>query len=204
MKTATAIIEVEQIKVASIFPSPTNPRKHIDQVQLEELAQSIRSVGIQVPLMLRQRGDDATAFEIVGGERRWRAAQLAGLDTVPAIAKYMTDEECRETQLIENLQRADLGPMEEAEAYGQLMLPIEVLAAKVGKTVPYVAQRIKLLSLIPEGRAALRNGVLNLSLALLIARLQPSDQSKAVLYAIDPNRITKGKGSLGADRGCAE
>lgn len=196
------LLHVQEIPIADIVPSATNPRKSVDQAQLAELAESIKSVGVQVPLSLRfslVEGDHT--YEIVGGERRWRAAQIAGRETVPAIVREMSDAECRESQLVENLQRADLSPMEEAEAYRLLLysgeragsLPIEVLAAKVGKTVQYVTQRLRLLQLIPEAREALRCGLLNLTIALLIARLQPADQEKATLVAIDSKRVTKGK-----------
>jgi ParB/RepB/Spo0J family partition protein len=205
----TLPIIVEQIPVDQIQPSATNPRKHIDQATLEELAASIKSVGVQVPLSLREdrtitprdRAEiDAgyavlKRFEIVGGERRWRAAQIAGLETVPAIVRQMTDAECRESQLVDNLQRADLTPMEEAECYEALQsaeLPVEVLATKVGKTVPYVTQRLRLLQLIPIARDAMRAGVLNLSVALLIARLDGGMQVKATLYAVDPKRFMQG------------
>jgi ParB family chromosome partitioning protein len=197
---------VQGIPVDRIQPSSTNPRKHYDPAALDELAASIKAVGVQVPLSLRLKTtlsvnevrSGVDYYEIVGGERRWRAAQIAGLDMVPAIARVMTDAECRESQLIENLQRADLTPMEEAECYGQMLdqpviLPLEVLAAKVGKTVQYVAQRLRLLQLIPEAREALRQGALNLTLALLIARLAPATQEKATQYAVDPQRRAQGK-----------
>lgn len=189
---------VKQIPIESIVASATNPRKHYDQAALEELAASIKAVGIQVPLSLRILvGTEPETFEIVGGERRWRAAQLAGLSSVPAICRVMTDAECREAQLVDNLQRADLTPMEEAECYSQLFdqaekLPVEVLAAKAGKTVQHVTQRLRLLQLIPSAREALRQGVLNLTLALLIARLDPDNQVKAALYAVDPQRFMQG------------
>jgi ParB family chromosome partitioning protein len=200
------LLQVEQIPVEQIQPSATNPRKHYDPAALEELAASIKSVGVQVPLSLRflpapaVHGDSAYLYEIVGGERRWRAAQIAGLTAVPAIAREMSDAECREAQLIDNLQRADLSPMEEAECYGRLSgdeygdleLPVEVLAAKVGKTVPYVTQRLRLLQLVPPVREATRQGVLNLTVALLIARLEPGAQEKAALYAVDPKRFMQG------------
>lgn len=209
MKAVVQNLQVEQIPVGQIQPSPTNPRKHYDQAALEELAASIKSVGVQVPLSLRRKttlsvnevraledSDGPLAFyEIVGGERRWRAAQIAGLSAVPAIARVMTDAECRESQLVDNLQRADLTPMEEAECYVLLQsaeLPIEVLAAKVGKTVPYVAQRLRLLQLVAPAREAMRQGVLNLTIALLIARLAPAAQEKATLYAVDPKRFMQG------------
>jgi ParB family transcriptional regulator, chromosome partitioning protein len=202
VKAATQLV-VEQIPVSQIQPSATNPRKHYDQAALEELAASIRSVGVQVPLSLRVRGiagpngerQEQTIYEIVGGERRWRAAQIAGLSSVPAIARVMTDAECREAQLVDNLQRADLSPMEEAECYDDLRMvghPVEVLAAKVGKTVQYVTQRLRLLQLIPPAREAMRQGVLNLTIALLIARLEPATQEKATLYAVDPKRFMQG------------
>jgi ParB family chromosome partitioning protein len=203
MKAAAQNLQVEQIPVEKIQPSLTNPRKHYDQAALDELAASIRSVGVQVPLSLRVRGiagpngdpTHQTVFEIVGGERRWRAARIAGLTAVPAIARVMTDAECRESQLVDNLQRADLTPIEEAECYEALHaaeLPVEVLAAKTGKTVPYVAQRLRLLQLVLPAREALRQGVLNLTLALLIARLAPAAQEKATLYAVDPKRFMQG------------
>jgi ParB family chromosome partitioning protein len=201
VRAPTLTLQVQQISVEQIQPSLTNPRKHYDPAALDELAASIGSVGVQVPLSLRLKraelvnGSTEEFYEIVGGERRWRAAQIAGLTSVPAIARVMTDAECRESQLVDNLQRADLTPMEEAECYEALHaaeLPVEVLAAKTGKTVQYVAQRLRLLQLAPPAREALRQGVLNLTLALLIARLAPATQEKATLYAVDPKRFMQG------------
>lgn len=189
------MLVVRQIPVEQIQPSATNPRKHYDQAALEELAASIKAVGVQVPLSLRLMAIPNMPYEIVGGERRWRAAQIAGLAAVPAIARVMTDAECREAQLVDNLQRADLSPIEEAECYEALHaaeLPVEVLAAKAGKTVQYVTQRLRLLQLIPEAREAMRQGVINLTLALLIARLASGMQEKATLYAVDPKRFMQG------------
>lgn len=197
MKAAAQQLVVEQIPIAKIQPSPTNPRKHYDQAALEELAASIKSVGVQVPLSLRILASAKAVeppFEIVGGERRWRAAQIAGITSVPAIVRVMTDAECREAQLIDNLQRADLSPMEEAEGYELLIreasaegfaITDEQLAAKVGKPLGHVRSRRKLLELIPEARTGLAEGFITFGCALLIAKLQPADQDKATVRALN-------------------
>ncbi len=190
-------LRVEQVPVKLIQPSPTNPRKHFDQAALAELAESIKAVGVQVPLQLRilisERGGPVVAYEIVGGERRWRAAQIAGLTSVPAIARVMSDAECRESQLIENLQRADLTPMEEAQGYELLIREAEAegfaitdaqLAAKVGKPVGQVRSRRKLLDLIAVARTAVAEGFITFGCALLVAKLQPDEQEKATHYSL--------------------
>jgi ParB family chromosome partitioning protein len=212
MNAAAQILQVEQIPVDQIRPSATNPRKHYDQAALEELAASIKSVGVQVPLSLRPAKavfEDISAYEIVGGERRWRAAQIAGLTAVPAIAREMSDAECREAQLIDNLQRADLSPMEEAEGYELLIreagaegfaITDEQLAAKVGKALGHVRGRRKLLELIPEARAGLAENFITFGCALLIAKLQPADQDKATIRALDMPGFETASDSLKAAR----
>lgn len=130
------------------------PRKHFDKASLEELASSIKQHGILQPLVVRSVG--AGQFEIIAGERRWRAAQVAGLHEVPAIIKTYDNQKTLELSLIENLQREDLNPIEEAEGYQRLMMEFsltqEKVAEKVGKERATVANALRLLKLAPEVR----------------------------------------------------
>ncbi len=139
-----------EIAVSEIIPNRDQPRKHFGQDELEELAASIRSVGIIEPLVLRKKGDK---LEIIAGERRWRAAQLAGLEKVPAVIKDVADNDVLEMALIENLQREDLNPIEEAIAYQDLIsrhnYRQEDLAKKLGKSRAAITNAIRLLGL-PE------------------------------------------------------
>ena len=124
--------EVLDVQIDLIQPGHQQPRTTFDQAKLDELAQSIRASGIIQPLLLRRRGG---MFELVAGERRWRAAQIAGLRTVPAIVRDIPDEKLLELALIENIQRADLNPVEEANAYKKLI-------ESLGLTQDEVAQRV--------------------------------------------------------------
>lgn len=177
------------VALDKIAASATNPRKTFDAGKLAELADSIRATGVHQPILLRPlpgaRVPDTgpgIEFEIVSGERRWRASQQAGARTVPALVRPMTDAQVLEVQLIENLQRDDLGPLEEAEGYEHLLQATGIdrpaLAAKIGKSLSYVHARMKLLALGPEGRAALADGRLDASRALLVARI-PSTELQA-------------------------
>lgn len=139
-----------EVAVNDIIPNRDQPRKHFGQDELEELAVSIRSVGIIEPLVLRKKKDK---FEIIAGERRWRAAQLAGLEKVPAVVRDVADNDVLELALIENLQRKDLNPIEEAIAYQDLIsrhnYRQEDLAKKLGKSRAAITNAIRLLGL-PE------------------------------------------------------
>lgn len=180
------------VALAKIAASATNPRKTFDTAKLAELAESIKATGVHQPILLRPlpgaRVPDTgpgIEFEIVSGERRWRASQQAGARTVPALVRPMTDAQVLEVQLIENLQRDDLGALEEAEGYEHLLQATGIdrpaLAAKIGKSLSYVHARMKLLALGPEGRAALADGRLDASRALLVARIPNTElQAKAL------------------------
>ncbi|WP_203248276.1 ParB/RepB/Spo0J family partition protein [Sporosarcina beigongshangi] len=141
---------VEFIHVKSIKANPYQPRKVFDENAIQELSASIKEHGILQPIILRRTG---TTYEIVVGERRFRAAQMAGLEEVPAVVRILTDEETMEWAILENLQREDLTPIEEAEAYFNLMdalnLTQEQLAFRLGKSRPHIANHVRLLSL-PE------------------------------------------------------
>ncbi len=198
------------VPVAALKPSPTNPRKAFDKGRLAELAESIKAKGVLQPLLVRPLGPGA-GMQIVAGERRWKAAKAAGLEQVPVVVREMTDAEVLEAQLVENLQRDDLHPLDEAEGYEQLLklqggrapedasarpLTVEDLAAKVGKSRGYVYGRLKLCALVPEARKAFQEGKLSASTALLVARIPvPELQKEAV------KEITTGYSNGEADAG---
>ena len=142
---------VAQIEIGLIDPNKDQPRKVFDQTALNELASSIKTHGIIQPIVLNKVGN---RYMIIAGERRWRAAQVAGLKTVPAIIKNYDSKQIREIAIIENLQREDLNPMEAARAIKQLMDEYgwtqEVVADRLGKSRPVIANTIRLLNLEPE------------------------------------------------------
>jgi ParB/RepB/Spo0J family partition protein len=156
-------------------------------VKLHELADSIREHGVVEPILVRPKGD---RFEIVFGARRFRASKLAEQTTIPAIVRVMEDVDALETTVIENLQRADVHPLEEAEGYEQLLeqkdraYTVDDLAAKVGKSKAYVYARLKLLALCKEAREAFYGGKLTASTALLVARIPVPELQKKALEEI--------------------
>lgn len=195
------------VAVHSIAPSLTNPRKHFDAAKLQELADSIAASGVHQPILLRplppERLEDtlrearaqkrpAPEYELVAGERRWRACQLAGVAEIPAMIRPMTDAQALEAQVIENLQREDVTELEEAEGYQILMETVGINAdevgQRIGKSRSYVYGRLKILNLCEAGRQALREGKLDFSCGLYIARI-PNEQLqlKALEWATDPD-----------------
>ncbi|XKH49949.1 ParB/RepB/Spo0J family partition protein [Chryseomicrobium palamuruense] len=150
---------VEQIELKLIKPNPYQPRKIFDQQALQELSASIKEHGVLQPIMLRKKG---SKFEIVVGERRFRASQLAGLAEIPAVVRNLDDREMMELAILENLQREDLTAIEEAEAYQKLMdtldLTQEQLAFRLGKSRPHIANHLRLLVLPDEAKKAISAG----------------------------------------------
>lgn len=183
------------LPVDQIAPSPTNPRKYFDQTKLAELAASIAASGVHQPILVRPlpAGRLAETFnesrakgrkalpthELIAGERRLRACKLAGVLTIPAMIKPLTDNQVLEVQIVENLQRDDLSELEEAEGYQALIaatgIQKEAIGDKIGRSRTYVYGRLKLLELTPPAREALREGKIDASRALLIARI-PNDK----------------------------
>lgn len=137
------------LPLAAIQPNPRQPRGHFDATGLEELAHSLREVGMLQPIVVRPFGDDR--FEIVAGERRYRAARLAGLNEVPAVVRTTADGDLLTEALVENIHRADLNPLEEAAAFQQLLddfgVTHDALATKLGKSRPAVSNTLRLLTL---------------------------------------------------------
>lgn len=187
-----------QIGLSLITPSLTNPRKSFHQERLQELANSIKASGVHTPIMVRflpgSRTPDTdrnVIYELVAGERRYRASIMAGLDTIPAMIRPLSDDQVLEIQIVENLQRDDLSELEEAEGYEKLMqhsgLNADQVGAKIGKSRSYVYARLKLLDLSQECKQAMRDGTIDASRALLIARIPDSKlQLKALEYATKP------------------
>jgi len=170
--------EPTEVELESIVPGSMQPRTHFDEPSLQSLAESIRSHGIVQPLLVRRRGD---GYELIAGERRWRAARLAGLSRVPVVVKEVPDDSMLEIALIENIQREDLNAIEEAQAYKKLIetvgLTQEALATRVGRDRSYITNFLRLLrlpddlqQLVIEGR--LSTGHARTLLALTHADLQ--------------------------------
>lgn len=179
MTSAVPGTDFRQIPLDEIRPSPHNPRKTFDLPALVELAQSITEKGVQVPILVRPVNGH---YEIVYGERRWRAATRAELEVMPCIVRELDDREALEAATIENAARQDLSALEEGDAFKTLHetygYSAEQIAAKVGKSKATVYARMKLAELGEEARAAVAEGKLDASIALLVARI-PNDKLQA-------------------------
>ncbi|ANU26909.1 ParB/RepB/Spo0J family partition protein [Planococcus versutus] len=178
--------KVNQLSVSEIKANPYQPRKKFDQEALDELAESIKEHGILQPIVVRKTGEK---YEIVVGERRFRAAKLVKLKKVPAIIKELTDQQMMELAILENLQREDLTPIEEAEAYQKLMealnLTQEQLAFRLGKSRPHIANHIRLLSLPEDVRKLISDKELSMGhgrtlLGLRSKKIIPETAAKVV------------------------
>ena len=176
---------LRQIPLDLLDPNPFQPRVAFPQEGLEELAESIRVRGILQPILARTHPTHPERFYIVAGERRWRAAGLAGLHEVPAIVREMSDTEAATAALIENLQREDLNPMEEAEGYSRLLDELRVtqekLAEAVGKSRSHITNALRLLNLPPGVQDAVRKGDLSFGHArALLAHEDPEAMARVV------------------------
>src|ERR1700722_1502418 len=182
----TAATEYRDLPLAVLTESRTNPRRIFEDNALKELAESIRTQGVLSPLLVRPLNE--LGFEIVAGARRYRAAQLAGVPTVPVRIVNLTDAETLEAQLVENLMRRDVHPMEEAQGFRALLnleepkYSIEQIGARTGKNPAFVASRLKLADLVPAAVDAFYADEIGVGHALLLAKL-PADQQKAALKA---------------------
>lgn len=169
------------LPVEALEPGPFQPRGGMDKASLEELAASIREHGILQPILARPKPGADGAYEIIGGERRWRAAQAAQLHEVPVVVRDLGDREAMAAGLVENLQRQDLNIMEEAEGYRRLLdefgLTQENLGQAVGKSRSHVANTLRLLALPPEVRDLVANGVLS------------AGHARTLVTAAEPGRL---------------
>lgn len=179
LSAAGATDSVTQLALAKVEPNPNQPRKVFDQQALEELAESIRLHGVITPITVR-RGEKDGYYQIIAGERRWRAARLAGLKEIPAMVLKAGESEVMELALIENLQRQDLNPIEEAEGYELLMqqfgMTQEEVAQRVVKSRSAVANALRLLGLPDEVRTMVAEGKLSGGHARAVLAVQEEDK----------------------------
>jgi ParB family transcriptional regulator, chromosome partitioning protein len=186
--TTTSNDEYRSVPITALVESPTNPRKHFDEDRLRELAESIRTKGLLSPLLVRPVEGH---FEIVAGARRYRAARQAGLNEVAVCVRELSDSEAQELQTVDNLQRADLHPFEEAHGFAALVrgetgkYSIEELAAHIAKPAAYVAKRLKLLDLTERVAEAFRAARIGIEHALVIAKLPADAQENALDHCFD-------------------
>jgi ParB family chromosome partitioning protein len=177
--------KIQQVDLSRIVPSPLQPRKDFAREALTELVDSIRQHGIIQPLVVRLV---AGKFELIAGERRWRAAQEAGLTQAPVITRVATDLEVLELSLIENLQRADLNPIEEAQAYARLSnefgMRQEDIAQKVGRSRAAVANSMRLLDLHEQVQTWVTQGLLSVGHAKVLLALKEPEEQRAVAETI--------------------
>ncbi len=177
------------LPIESLVPNRDQPRKHFEAALLRELADSIRVHGILQPIVCSPHNDPPGSFMIVAGERRWRAAQLAGLHDVPVVVRDTPESDRLELAVLENLQRLDLSPIEEAQAYRQLMdvreYTQELLAERLGKDRSTIANALRLLKLPPRVQAMVQEGRLSMGHArALLALESPADMIELALEAI--------------------
>jgi ParB family chromosome partitioning protein len=176
---------VQQVSLASIVPSPLQPRREFAREALEELIHSIRQQGIIQPLIVRLNDG---RFELIAGERRWRAAREIGLSEAPVIVRQASDLQVLELSLIENLQRADLNPIEEAEAYARLAnefgMRQEEIAQKVGKSRAAIANSMRLLDLDPQVQAWVVQGLLSVGHAKVLLGLKAQEEQRLLAERI--------------------
>ena len=184
---------VNLMPITALHPNPNQPRRHFDDAALRELADSIKSQGIIQPLLVRPLGGENT-YQIVAGERRWRAAQLAGLKEVPVYVRQLSDKEVMAAALIENLQREDLNPIEEAEALQALRDALELtqeeLASRLGKSRPAIANALRLLQLSATARADIQAGLLSAGHARCLLGIDAPNASEALRQRILSHKLT--------------
>ena len=188
-RTVASEAGVQQIELAQIEPNPRQPRHVMRTPQLEELAASIREHGLLQPLLLTPSPTpNGVRYQLIAGERRWRAAQLAGLRRVPAIVRGTTPQQMLELALVENVQRADLNPLEEAEAYRALMdefgLTQEAVARKVGKDRTTVSNMLRLLKLPDALKQALAEDKISEGHARALLQLNDESRQRRLLQAV--------------------
>ncbi|MCA8881169.1 MAG: ParB/RepB/Spo0J family partition protein [Rhodobacteraceae bacterium] len=176
----------ESVPIEEISPNPDQPRRRFNEDDLADLANSIREKGVLQPLIVRRTPDGATPYQIVAGERRWRASQIAQLHELPVLVREFTDAEVLEVAIIENIQRADLNPLEEAAGYRQLMDRFghtqEKLAEALGKSRSHIANLLRLLQLPEEVRTYLADGRLSAGHArALITTENPAELARRVI-----------------------
>lgn len=183
---------INEIELSKIFANPTQPRTYFDEEALQELANSIREIGIVSPITLRKKEDET--YQIIAGERRFRAAKLAGLDKIPAYIKTAEDEQVQFMALIENIQREDLNAIEIALSYYKLMeehqLTQEGLSERVGKKRATIANYVRLLKLPAEIQMAIKDKRIDMGHARALAGMESPTEQLAIYESILASRLS--------------
>ncbi len=184
----------QEVDIDAIGPNPRQPRLAMDDARLADLAESIRAHGILQPLLVTRTTEDDVAYRLIAGERRWRAARLAGLTRVPVTVKEATPAELLELALVENVQRADLNPLEEAAAYQQLSVEFgltqEQIAVRVGRSRVSITNAIRLLNSPPEVKLALTEGRITEGHARVLLGLGSDAEQAEALKLIERDGLT--------------
>ena len=177
--------EPSEVEIDAIVPGPMQPRTHFDEASLESLADSIRTHGIVQPLLVRRRDG---GYQLIAGERRWRAAKLAGISRVPVVIKEVPDDNLLEIALIENIQRENLNPIEEAQAYKKLIetvgLTQESLASRVGRDRSYITNHLRLLRLPDDVQQLVKEGRLSTGHARTLLAIDQVDLQRRLARQI--------------------
>jgi len=181
------VSSIQDIPLAKIRESKTNPRRVFDDTKLAELAENIRQHGVLQPILVRPLPEgEVGMYELVAGARRFRASKIAKRESIPATVRELTDAQALELQVIENVQRVDVHPLDEAQGYAALIqlqpntYTVESIASRVGRSAAYVSGRLRLIQLIPEVKQAFYEDKLTVAHAFEVARLQPNDQRRAL------------------------
>ncbi len=188
----TDMSSISTLPISEIEPNQGQPRKHFDPAALGELADSIKEYGVLQPLVVRSMPDGS--YQLVAGERRWRAARMAGLSEVPVVIKELTDAQTMELALIENLQREDLNPIEEAAGYRELMekfgLTQEQVSSRVGKSRPVVTNAMRLLNLPQDVQAMVENAQISAGHARSLLSLEEDELIRRTAQEIIKKGLT--------------
>lgn len=190
--------EFKNLKLSELVASTTNPRTEFEENSLNELAESIKEHGVLQPIIARIHPEDSKKYEVVCGERRFRASKLAKQKTIPASIRELDDDQVFELQIIENLERKDVHPMDEAIAFARMIesgkYSMEDIAAKVAKTTTFVAQRLKLNDLIPELKEDFLAGEFGIGHAVLLSRV--TDEKQKEIFEDSKDRWEPGYGTV--------
>jgi ParB family chromosome partitioning protein len=180
-----------EVPLGSLVPNRQQPRTHFDEDALNDLAASLKQHGIVQPIVVRRVGD---RFEIIAGERRWRAAKMAGLATVPVVVKEIPDDRLLELALVENIQRQELNPIEEAKAYWRLgehlRLTQEQVADRVGKSRPQVANTLRLLRLPGHLQELIANGKLGVGHGKVLLGVEDGHLQEQLAHAVVQDQLS--------------
>jgi ParB family chromosome partitioning protein len=203
-RTAAPESGLTPVAVGSIRPNPRQPRQFFEPEAMADLQRSIEALGVLVPIIVRPLGGNPPSYELIAGERRWRASAALGLATIPAIVRDASDEQSLELAVVENLQRANLDPIEEAMGFANLLEEYaytqERLAERLGRSRPAIANALRLLSLPDEVKAELRAGRLTTGHAKALLAFPESERAAAAARAVRDGLSVRALEALAARR----